>query len=94
VPDFERLTYDEDPTRPRANSECFADLLMLFDAGEDDLNHLLPVIQEAGNHFPHHSLGGSCPALPWSISHNHGRVAANRSNSDPREYFTAAGSRK
>ena len=43
-------------------SECLADLLMLFNAGEDDLDHLLSVVQESWNYFPHRSLGGRCPA--------------------------------
>jgi hypothetical protein len=43
-------------------SECFADMSMLFNAGEDDLDSLLPVIQDAWNYFPHRSLGGRCPA--------------------------------
>jgi hypothetical protein len=43
-------------------SECFADMSMLFNAGEDDLDTLLPVIQDAWNYFPHRSLGGRCPA--------------------------------
>ncbi len=58
--DIERLILEEDgATHP---SECFADLLMLFNASEDDLDSLLLVIQDTWNYFPHRSLGGRCPA--------------------------------
>jgi hypothetical protein len=61
VEDIKQLVFEHDGvTHP---SECFADLLMLFNVGEDDLDHLLPVVQEAWNYFPHRSLGGSCPAI-------------------------------
>jgi len=43
-------------------SECFADLIELFRAGEGDLDSVLPVIQDAWNYFPHRSLDGLCPA--------------------------------
>jgi hypothetical protein len=61
VEDVKKMILEHDEARHP--SECFADLFVLFDAGEDDLNHLLPVIQAAWNYFPHRSLGGSCPAI-------------------------------
>ena len=60
VDDVAQLVFEHDwTTHP---SECFADLIPLFRAGEDDLNSLLPVIQDAWNYFPHRSLCGRCPA--------------------------------
>lgn len=61
VEDVKTMILEHDEARHP--SECFADLFMLFDTGEDDLDHLLLVIQEAWNYFPHRSLGGSCPAI-------------------------------
>ena len=61
VEDFKRIILEHDEARHP--SECFGDLLMLFSAGEEDLDHLLPVVQEAWNYFPHRSLGGRCPAI-------------------------------
>ena len=61
VEDIKTMILEHDEARHP--SEYFADLLMLFNAGEDDLDHLLPVVQEAWNYFPHRSLGGHCPAM-------------------------------
>jgi hypothetical protein len=60
VEEIKRLILEHDGTTHP--SECFADLIDLFRAGKDDLDSLLPVIQDAWNYFPHRSLGGRCPA--------------------------------
>lgn len=60
VEDVKQQIFDHDGTTHP--SECFADLLTLFHAGKDDVDSLLPVIQDAWNYFPHRSLGGQCPA--------------------------------
>jgi hypothetical protein len=60
VPDIKRMIFEEDSSR--LPSEYFVEILNLFNAGDDDLDDLLPVIQDAWNYLPHQSLGGRCPA--------------------------------
>jgi hypothetical protein len=60
VDDIKQLILEHDGTTHP--SECFADMIPLFRASKDDLDSLLPVIQDAWNYFPHRSLGGRCPA--------------------------------
>jgi hypothetical protein len=59
VEDVKQLILEHDGTTHP--SECFADLLMLFNAAQDDLDSLLPVIQDAWNYFPHRSLPVAAP---------------------------------
>lgn len=59
VKDVVRLIFEHDEKTPA--SECIAVLIEFFHAGEDDLDFVLPVIEDAWNYFPHRSLGGRCP---------------------------------
>ncbi len=58
--DIKQLIFEHDGTTHP--SECFVDLAILLNAGQDDLEPVLPLIQDAWNYFPHRSLGGRCPA--------------------------------
>jgi hypothetical protein len=58
--DITQMILEHDETM--SPSECLANLIMLFNASENDLDSLLPVVQEAWNYFPHRSLHGRCPA--------------------------------
>ena len=58
--DIKGLIFERDDARHPG--EYFADLATLFNASQDDLDALLPVIQDAWNYFPHRALQGRCPA--------------------------------
>ena len=60
VEDIEKLVLTHDTAKHPA--ECFAAIALTLDAGADELESLIPVIQDAWNYFPHRSLGGRCPA--------------------------------
>src|ERR1700733_10660972 len=58
VEDIKQLILEHDgKTHP---SECFVDLIDLFRADEEDLDTVLPVIQDAWNYFLIGSFGSRC----------------------------------
>jgi hypothetical protein len=60
VEDIETLVLTHETDEHPA--ECFAAIALTLDAAEDELEALMPVIQDAWNYFPHRALGGRCPA--------------------------------